>query len=133
MRTNSLNVPLAVAAALYFATAAIHAFMGGPEINAPIQLSELHPLVRAISAVIWHALTALFLTFGGALLWAARAENQALVITILAVTLAFIALFLIIGIVLLGTIFAMLQWVLFGAIAAAMIWGLMQRGSTAAA
>ena len=126
MQTKPLNLPLVGAAILYVATAAIHAFMGGPEINAPIQLSDLHPLIRAISAVIWHALTVLFLIFGGALWWAARHENQALVVTILAVTLAFIALFLVIGIVLLGTFFAMLQWVIFGAIAVAMIWGLLQ-------
>lgn len=133
MQTKSLNRPIAIAGGLYLATAAIHAFMGGPEINAPIQASELHPLIRAISAVIWHALTALFVVFGVALLWTARNGNRALSVTILAVTVAFVALFLGIGIVLMGTVGAMLQWVLFGAIAAALVWGLIRLPSSAAA
>lgn len=127
MPTSSLNVPIVVAGGLYLATAAIHAFMGGPEINAPIQASELHPLIRAISAVIWHALTALFVIFGAGLLWTAREDNRALITLVLTVTLAFVALFLGIGIVLLGTVAAILQWVLFGAIAAALVWGLVRQ------
>lgn len=124
MQTSSLNIAIGLSGALYLATAAIHAFMGGPEINAPIQASELHPLIRAISAVIWHALTALFVVFGIALLWTARQANRALIVTILVVTLAFVALFLGIGIVALGTVGEMLQWVLFAAIAVSLSWGL---------
>ncbi len=124
MQSQSLNIPFAVAGGLFFATAAIHAFMGGPEINAPIQASDLNALIRSISAVVWHALTALFLVFGLALLWTARHANRALVVTILAVNLAFIALFVVIGIVLLGTVGVMLQWVLFAAISAVMLWGM---------
>ncbi|ABD55572.1 hypothetical protein Jann_2655 [Jannaschia sp. CCS1] len=126
MQMSSVNIPIVASGGLYIATAAIHAFMGGPEINAPIQASDLHPFIRAISAVIWHALTALFVIFGVALLWTARDGSRALIVTILAVTLAFVALFLGIGIVLLGTVGAMLQWVLFGAIAATLIWGLIR-------
>lgn len=126
MMSRSVNLPIAIAGALYLATAAIHAFAGGPEINAPVQASELPALVRAVSAVIWHALTALFVIFGVALLWCAGRQNAALVVTILAATTAFIVLFIVVGVALLGTVGAMLQWVLFSAIAAVIGWGLLR-------
>lgn len=119
-----LNMAYLAAAGLFLATAAIHAFMGGPEINAAVQGSDLHPLVRAVSAVVWHALTALFVVFGGAMAWAAWHSARAVVVTVLAVNLSFVGLFLAIGIVALGTVWPMPQWVLFGAISGLMVWGL---------
>ena len=119
-----LNKAYLAAAALFVMTAAIHAFMGGPEINAAVQGSELHPLVRAVSAVVWHALTALFVVFGGAMAWAAWHSARAVVVTVLAVNLSFVGLFLAIGIVALGTVWPMPQWVLFGGISGVMIWGM---------
>ncbi|MEX3014967.1 hypothetical protein [Gymnodinialimonas hymeniacidonis] len=124
MDRKRLNLGYAIAGGLFVATAAIHAFVGGPEVNAPVQGSGLDPLVRAVSAVVWHALTALFVVFGGALFWAAWHGARALVMTVLAVNVAFIALFLAIGIVALGTVWPMPQWVLFGLISGVMIWGL---------
>ncbi len=124
MQSQFLNIPFAVAGGLFFATAAIHAFMGGPEVNAPVQGSGLDPLVRAVSAVVWHALTALFVVFGGALIWAAWHGARALVMTVLAVNLSFIALFLVIGTVALGTVWPMPQWVLFTLISGVMVWGM---------
>ncbi|WP_341861831.1 hypothetical protein [Gymnodinialimonas sp. 57CJ19] len=117
MTVRALNVPIVVAGGLYLATAAIHAFMGGPEVNAPVQASGLDPLVRAVSAVVWHALTAIFVVFGVALLWTARRPSAALVWTVLAVSVAFVGLFLGGGVVALGTVWPMPQWVLFGGIA----------------
>ncbi len=124
MTQPRMNIAYLVSAGLFLMTAAIHAFMGGPEINAPVQGSELHPLVRAVSAVVWHALTALFVIFGGAMAWAAWHSARALVVTLLAVNLSFIGLFLAIGAVALGTVWPMPQWVLFGAISGVMVWGL---------
>lgn len=115
------------AAVMMAATSAIHAFGGGPEINAPVQASELSPMVRAISAVIWHALTALFLIFAGALAWASYARNEALVWTVLAVCLAFVALFVGIGIASLANLTTMPQWVIFLAISAVLAVGLSRR------
>ncbi|WP_224815204.1 hypothetical protein [Hasllibacter sp. MH4015] len=124
MERNKTNIGYLVAGGLFVATAAIHALVGGPEVNAPVQDSALDPLVRAVSAVVWHALTALFVVFGGAMIWTAWNGGRALVVTLLAVNAAFIALFLAIGIVALGTIWPMPQWVLFGVISGVMIWGL---------
>ncbi|GAB5445699.1 hypothetical protein [Gymnodinialimonas sp.] len=123
MTVRALNVPIAVAGGLYLATAAIHALVGGPEVNAPVQASDLDPLVRAVSAVVWHALTALFIVLGVALLWTARRVSVALVWVVLAVSVAFVGLFLGVGVVALGSVWPMPQWVLFGGIAGVLGWG----------
>lgn len=121
------------AAAMMLATAAIHAFAGGPGINAPIQASELHEVVRAVSAVIWHALTALFVIFAVALARAARGAareaSAVLVWTILAVCLAFAGLFVGMGYALLGSLVLMPQWVIFVAIAGVLRVGLSRHGN----
>ncbi len=123
MDQKRLNLGYAIAGGLFVATAAIHAFVGGPEVNAPVQGSGLDPLVRAVSAVVWHALTALFVVFGVALLWTARRPSAALVWVVLAVSLAFVGLFLGVGIAALGSVWPMPQWVLFGGIAGVLVWG----------
>lgn len=115
------NLWLVAAGALMLFCAAIHAFLGGPEVNAPVQAAALDPVVRAVSAVVWHALTALFLVFGAALIWLARNPSPPLFWTILAVNLSFIAIFLVIGFVELGSVTLMPQWTLFLAISLLMM------------
>lgn len=116
------------AAVMMAATAAIHAFGGGPEINAPIQASSLAPMLRGISAVIWHALTALFVIFAAGLTWASWRKSDALVWMILAVCLAFVGLFMGIGLVLLGNVTVMPQWVIFLSISGVLLAGLFRSG-----
>ncbi|MEM8592672.1 MAG: hypothetical protein AAGF13_09110 [Pseudomonadota bacterium] len=118
-----LNRPLTAAALVLCLTAAIHAFLGGPEINVPVQTSKLDPVVRSVSGVVWHTLTALFLIMGAASLWAARHVNRPLVTTLLAICLAFAAIFLVVGATSLGTIWPMPQWVIFLIAAALYLWG----------
>ena len=120
----SCNRAIMIAGLIFLACAAIHAFLGGPEINRAVQASDAHPVVRAVSAVIWHALTALFALAGVALWRTARQPNRALNLFLLTLCLSFVALFLAIGIAELGTIFLMPQWVLFGAIAIALGFGM---------
>ena len=124
MERNRMNWGYFAAGVLFVLAAGTHALVGGPEVNAPVQGSGLDPVVRAVSAVVWHALTALFVVFGGALFWAALHGARALVVTVLAANIAFVALFLAIGVVALGTVWPMPQWILFGVISAVMIWGL---------
>ena len=114
-----------IAAGLLMASCAgIHAFLGGPEINAPVQAADLDPVVRSVMDVVWHALTGLFLIFGAALIWISRSRNIGLFWTILATNGFFIALFLAIGVAMLGSITLMPQWTLFAAISALMLLGL---------
>ncbi len=112
------------AAAVMVACAGIHAFIGGPEINAPLQASALAPDLRAVMAVCWHALTGLFLIFGAALIWSALRRDRAIVLTVLATSLVFAALFIGIGLNALGSITIMPQWVLFAAVILALSLGL---------
>lgn len=124
MQDTRTNPAFIAAGAVFLATAGIHALMGGPEINAPIQSSTLDPLVRAVSAVVWHSLTALFGVLGVALLWVARHRNVTLAIAALAVSLSFVGLFIWAGVALLGSIWPMPQWTLFAVIAVLTLWGL---------
>lgn len=121
---STTNRPLVLASTLFFGTAAIHGLIGGPEINAPVQISTLDPVVRAVSAVVWHALTAIFTVLAAALLWVARYPNRTVLVLILGITLCFTALFLSIGITTLGSVWPMPQWILFTAIAGVLLWGL---------
>ena len=129
--SDRTNRPLAAAAIILILTAGIHAFVGGPEINAPVQQSTLDPVVRSVSAVVWHALTVLFLIMAAAAYWAARRANPALVVTLGAICFGFAALFLVIGLTALGTVWPMPQWIIFVVTGALFIWGL--RGKTDAA
>ena len=121
---HSINKPLVAGALLFLATAAIHVFIGGPEINTPIQNAPLDPVVRSVSAVIWHALTALFVVLGGALAWSARTPNRPLLATILAINLSIVGLFLGFGMMALGSIWPMPQWTLFLAISVCILLGM---------
>lgn len=124
MSAQPLNRPVLAAASLLAATALIHALVGGPEINAPVQASTLDPVVRAVFTVVWHALTALFLVLAIALAWAARHTNPPLLWMTLALCLAFIALFMVLGVTALGNLTEMPQWTLFAAISLCLIIGL---------
>ncbi|MEM9427341.1 MAG: hypothetical protein AAGA06_11640 [Pseudomonadota bacterium] len=127
MSTNTLNRPVLAAACLFALTALIHAFVGGPEINAPVQSSGLDPVVRAVSAVVWHALTALFLILAAGLAWAARHSNPALIWVTLALNLAFVAIFLTLGFIALGNAVEMPQWTLFVATSLCLLAGLRRK------
>lgn len=101
------------AAALMALTWGVHVFAGGPEIHVPIQGSELPEYLRAISAVLWHAVSVVLAVFALAYFWLARNENTALSIVLGATQLGFAGLFLWYGSTLLGTIWPMPQWIIF--------------------
>ena len=124
MSDTALNRPVLAASGLLVVTALTHAFVGGPEINSPVQSSGLDPVVRAVSAVVWHALTALFLVLAAALAWTARHNNPLLIWVTLALNLAFIAIFAAVGVVALGNLTEMPQWTLFVAISLCLLVGL---------
>jgi hypothetical protein len=121
---SNMNPWLLAAGLLMAVCAGLHAILGGPEINAPVQASELTPLVRAVMAVVWHVLTALFVIFALGLFWSARHPAPALLWTILATSLSFVALFVGIGLVALGSVTLMPQWSLFAAISVLILLGL---------
>ena len=122
--TDRFNTPFLIAGIMFLATAGIHAFAGGPEINAPVQSSTLDPVVRSVMAVVWHAITALALVLAAAMVWVARHRNPAVIAMTLAVNLCFIGLFWAIGIAELGSLLLMPQWIIFATITFVILWGL---------
>lgn len=101
------------AAALMALTFGVHVFAGGPEIHVAIQNSELSPYLRAISAVLWHAVTVVLAVFALAYFWLSRNDNKPLSIVIGVIQLGFAGLFLWYGITLLETVWPMPQWIIF--------------------
>jgi hypothetical protein len=118
-----MRVPTLVAAALMAATFCLHVFGGGPEIHVPIQASSLPLPLRAISAVLWHAVTVLLSIQVFALVWLARYPDYAMALLLASIQLGFAMLFLFYGQTMLGTVWLMGQWTIFLALAALILWG----------
>ena len=110
---------LAASAMLAF-TVYVHVFMGGPEVHLPIQQSELSLELRALSAVLWHAVTVILTIFAIAAFFSARRKNADLGIIMIAVQVGFAGLFVYYGLALLGTLWLMPQWIIFLAISVVM-------------
>lgn len=102
-----------LAAILMVGTCAIHAFVGGPEVHGPIQASDLPPLLRAVSAVVWHGVTVILAAFALALFWMARHPNKPMAVLIIGVLLGFAALFFTYGLSAMGNVWDMPQWIIF--------------------
>lgn len=95
-------------------TAAVHVFAGGPEIMGPVYDASLSPDLRAVLHVVWHGITAFLACSALALLWLVRhPQERALAVFISAVQLLFAALFLGIGVIELGEVWTMPQWIAF--------------------
>lgn len=108
-----MNRAMLAATGLLLLTTWVHVFLGGPEIHQVIQASGLPLGLRAISAVLWHAVTVILLVFSAGCFWMVRHDNPALAVVISAVQLGFAALFLVYGIWMLGTVWLMPQWIIF--------------------
>ena len=100
---------------LSLATAAIHLFLGGPEVHAPIQSNDgLSPEVRATMAVVWHGVTAVLLLSGAVNIYAAYSGRMRSAVALIAAQyLALAALFVGYGFVRFGSLWVMPQWTLF--------------------
>lgn len=96
-------------------TAAIHVFMGGPEVNAPVQSSDaLAPEVRATMAVVWHAITAILVLSGYVKIYAGYSGRmRSTVVFIAAQYIALTVLFMALGFSRFGSLWALPQWSLF--------------------
>lgn len=118
-----MNRPILAAAVLMILTLFVHVFAGGPEIHQLIQTSALPTGLRAVSAVLWHAVSVNLLVFSVALLWLAKHPNPPLGLTISFIQLGWAALFLYYGASMLATVWLMPQWLIFLTIPALTFWG----------
>jgi len=101
----------------------VHIFMGGPEIMKPLRASGLHPVIRAVMDVVWHAVTVVLICLAAALFWLAWNENMALLLIVNAIQIGFGALFIYYGATQLRSLWPMPQWVIFLGVPALTIWG----------
>jgi len=109
----TLNRPLLSAAALMTLTVLIHAFVGGPEVYAPVRVSALEPVALSVMSVVWHVITAILALMAVGLFWLARHRCQPLEVMLIAIQICFAAVFIGYGIVDLGNLTQMPQWIIF--------------------
>lgn len=115
------------AAVMMFATSGLHVFGGGPEIHVPIQNSELAIELRAISAVLWHAVTVILVVFTAGYLWSARMGGRSIVALMGVTQVGFAGLFVYYGTTLLGSVWPMPQWIIFLSVPLVSFIGMRQR------
>ncbi len=125
-----MRIPTLLAAGMMAATCALHVFGGGPEFHGPIQASDMALPLRAISAILWHAVSLLLAIQAVALIWMARHPHDGMAALLVAIQISFAGLFLFYGQTMMGTVWALGQWTVFLALAALIGWG--ARGKVAA-
>lgn len=104
----------------------VHIFPGGREIHRPMVAARWPEPAKAVWSVVWHAATAVMGLGGLALIVAAFLPGHALALSALpiALFLTVALLFIVYGLIRLGTAWVLLQWVAFLGIAAVALVGL---------
>ncbi len=104
----------------------VHIFPGGREIHRPMVASHWPEPAKAIWSVVWHAVTAVMAIGGVALIAAAFLPEQALALSVVPIALFLSAavLFIVYGLIRLGTVRVLLQWTAFLVISALGLIGL---------
>ena len=118
-----MRYPTLAAAILTAATFALHVWGGGPEFNQPLQASALPAELRAVSGVLWHAVSLELAVFAAALVWLARNPHLPMSVMLAAIQLGFAGLFLWYGHALLDSIWVLPQWTIFLTLTALILWG----------
>ena len=105
---------LTLAALILGATTAIHVFLGGPEVYAPLWDAAPDRTLQLYTALLWHFVTAFFILSALGMGWAARAPaaRRQTVLGVTALTLAMGGLFFALGLTLLGEPWTAPQWII---------------------
>lgn len=119
-----MSVLLFTASAASFAICGLHVVGGGAEIHRPIQASALAVPLRAISAVLWHAVTVVLLVMGVGSAWLGLHPEPGLAVTLMAICVGWSGLFLWYGRRMLNGVMALPQWILFLPLAVLIGWGM---------
>ena len=109
-----------IGAALTFG---LHVWGGGPEFLHPYLTMLEDPRLRAMSVVLWHAVSLALALQALAMIWLARNPSRPLGLFIAASHLGWAVLFLIVGQTMLGTVWDFVQWVIFVVLAGLALWG----------
>jgi hypothetical protein len=104
----------------------VHIFPGGREVHRPMVASDWPEPAKAVWSVVWHAVTAVMALGGLALVAASLLPDHALALAVLPVTvfLAWTGLFLFYGLLRLGSVTILPQWVAFTVISGLALIGL---------
>ncbi|GHC65775.1 hypothetical protein [Neogemmobacter tilapiae] len=104
-------------------TFALHVWGGGPEFLEPFLTTLSDPRLRAMSVILWHAVSLGLGLQAMAMLWLARNPSRPLGLFIAAGHLGWAALFLIVGQTMLGTVWDLMQWTIFLVLTGLSLWG----------
>ncbi len=108
--------------ALMAGIVAVHVFMGGPQYAVPFMQELSTSDLRAMSQVLWHAVTIALVLIALAYLWLGFHRNRALFVFTSLLQLGWAGLFLLYGATQLGELTTQPQWVLFIAFPAGALW-----------
>ena len=107
------NRLLIIAGSLMTLTTFVHVFAGGPEIYDPLRAGPLDPVVRSVTSVIWHAITAILAIMAVGLFWVSCYRNRPFEMAMIAIQLSFALLFIVYGMADLRELTSMPQWSIF--------------------
>jgi|GEM_PF-910005 len=114
MQTSPNLSPItATAAALMAATVAIHVFLGGPEVHDPMLAVVTDTKLNAFVSVLWHAVTVVLITLTGGLAVLSFRRDLAMEAVLSGLQIGFAALFIASGLIRLGNLTDMPQWIIF--------------------
>lgn len=114
MQTSpSLSPITAIAAALMAATVAIHVFLGGPEVHDPMLAVVADAKLNAFVSVLWHAVTVVLIALTGGLAVLSFRRDLAMEAILSGLQIGFAALFVAYGLIRLGNLTDMPQWIIF--------------------
>lgn len=122
-----MNIQIAISAVVMAAAALAHVFIGGAEIMAPVNASDLPVIVRAIVGVVWHGVTLLLTAMTVISAWLIWHRNNGLMALLAVMQIGFIVLFVGYGLYHTGNVIEMPQWTFFVVTLALLLWGSAQR------
>lgn len=124
MEKRRPSIPVFTAGLLMAVTFLVHVFVGGPELYDPLRMSNLSKLEQSSFSVVWHFTSLQLFLLTAALFHLATSQNKALFSFVLVTMIGFAVLFLGYGLVDLGSVWPMPQWIAFAMTSALMIWGI---------
>ncbi|MBU4529407.1 hypothetical protein [Hoeflea sp.] len=95
------------------ATVAIHVFLGGPEVHDPMLAVVTDTKLNAFVSVLWHAVTVVLITLTGGLAVLSFRRDLAMEAVLSGLQIGFAALFIASGLIRLGNLTDMPQWIIF--------------------
>jgi len=112
------------AAALMAVCFLAHLFAGGAEVIDPLRASAVPDVPKAVLLVVWHMATLLLAVLTWALWHLSAHDNRALCGVVAVLSLGAAGLFIAYGVLMLGSLWPMPQWIAFLVVAALMAVGM---------